>query len=422
MKKILFVILSLALSVRANAQVCFLSASQYTITGSASSAASGDFNGDNKKDIVVVGGKDSANSVSSSDFNGDGKLDLAITSSGKNKFLLRFGIGNGTFGAVTSFAVGSGPWGIISEDFNKDGKMDVALTNKDIDSVSVLIGNGNGGFGVATKYLVGSKPTALSIGDFNNDNNMDMVIANSNGSNISLLFGNSFGVFSSATNIAVNGNPNDILVSDFNGDGKVDIVTACSSSHRIDVLIGNGAGSFIPSSINFSSSIYPNALSSNDFNNDGKKDIAIADGGGYVKVLVGDGLGMFSTPLDFTVGTGAGFLISDDFNMDNKVDIVTSNVSVFINCTPLGVQEQSLKNEISIFPNPNNGIFSISTKNLNIESILEIYNMIGKKVHKSFLLGGQIEEKINISDYPKGIYCLMIKDKSHTYTSKITIE
>jgi hypothetical protein len=59
-----------------------------------------------------------------------------------------------------------------------------------------------------------------------------------------------------------------------------------------------------------------------------------------VSVLMGNGLGSFSSAINFSVGLSPGTIISADFNGDGKMDLVTtnansSNVSVLLNNLPI---------------------------------------------------------------------------------------
>ena len=52
--------------------------------------------------------------------------------------------GSGTFAAQTTYAVGSGPWGVATADFNGDGKPDIVVANWADNTVSVLLNQGSG--------------------------------------------------------------------------------------------------------------------------------------------------------------------------------------------------------------------------------------------------------------------------------------
>jgi uncharacterized repeat protein (TIGR03803 family) len=58
---------------------------------------------------------------------------------------------------------------------------------------------------------------------------------------------------------------------------------------------------------------------------------------------------------------------------------------------------------INIYPNPNNGSFTISLLNINDKCIVEIYNVLGQNVYSKFP-AHLSPLTINISSQPNGIY------------------
>jgi hypothetical protein len=73
----------------------------------------------------------------------------------------------------------------------------------------------------------------------------------------------------------------------------------------------------------------------------------------------------------------------------------------------------ALKNNygnVKVFPNPNNGKFSIESDMINEKSIIEIYNVLGEKVYK-VNLNADITE-INLSTQPKGIYLYRVIEQN----------
>lgn len=83
---------------------------------------------------------------------------------------------------------------------------------------------------------------------------------------------------------------------------------------------------------------------------------------------------------------------------------------------PLSIIQKIIQN-LSIFPNPNNGTFSIS--NLEKEGFIEIYDILGKKVHEQSINNNQV---VNIQTVSKGIYFAKIKSGDNIYkTEKIIV-
>lgn len=86
---------------------------------------------------------------------------------------------------------------------------------------------------------------------------------------------------------------------------------------------------------------------------------------------------------------------------------------------PVGIQEQfSDRNAIKTFPNPNNGLFTISDVGEN--STIEIVNILGKRVYTvNHVSGKQI---IDLRDQANGVYFLEVTDmQGKNFSSKIVI-
>jgi plastocyanin len=89
-----------------------------------------------------------------------------------------------------------------------------------------------------------------------------------------------------------------------------------------------------------------------------------------------------------------------------------------------GVAENSVKENISIFPNPSKGNFKIE---LNYSQSggkydLGIYNVRGAKVYSKTDLQQQNLTNIEIADLPKGIYILKLNGGKDTYSKKIVVQ
>lgn len=79
-------------------------------------------------------------------------------------------------------------------------------------------------------------------------------------------------------------------------------------------------------------------------------------------------------------------------------------------------------NSLSLYPNPNNGVFSISLKNAVGISEVEIYNALGEKVYATSSFKLQTTNEIDISASPKGIYFVKINDGTRVYDRKIVVQ
>ncbi|MBI3500510.1 MAG: T9SS type A sorting domain-containing protein [Bacteroidetes bacterium] len=94
-------------------------------------------------------------------------------------------------------------------------------------------------------------------------------------------------------------------------------------------------------------------------------------------------------------------------------------------CPLTAVNEISLENGISVYPNPTSGKFQIS--NLPAQaglksqiSNLEIYNVLGECIYKSLILNPK--SLIDLSSQPSGIYFLKVMAGKNSFDEKIIIQ
>jgi hypothetical protein len=288
------------------------------------SLAVGDFNGDDRPDIVApwsgssIGGVEvllgngdgsfqlargtstegnSALAMTVGDFDGDGKLDLAVTGftadylpgdpSAGSEISVLMGHGDGTFAVAGFYEVSSGLYApsIATGDFNGDGKIDLVFADQYADAVGVMLGDGNyGGFTAAQYFAAGSYPNSVAVADLNGDGKLDLVTEFS-----TVLLGNGDGTFQAAKDYA-SGSAGGVFVAvaDFNGDGKPDLVTD-HVDDSIGVFLGNGDGSFPSAQVYAAGG--PIAVAAGDFNGDGRPDVAAASTNpSTVSVLLNDGI------------------------------------------------------------------------------------------------------------------------------------
>jgi len=222
----------------------------------------------------------STNDYTLDDVNGDGKVDLLIADNGVR---IRFGNGNGTFGAATSYTMGPGASYMVRfVDLNGDGVKDL-LSSGDGGSgcVAIRFGAGSGTFGAAVSYAMNqSSALAVSTGDLNNDGFVDIFTYGDGGSDDEVIvrFGSAAGTFTAVKTIstqiqgAVQSAPSNFYAGDLNGDGHIDFAVG---GRDIAVIYGNGNGSFLAAQSYATNIDGVEGLAVGDINNDGVADIAV---------------------------------------------------------------------------------------------------------------------------------------------------
>ena len=95
--------------------------------------------------------------------------------------------------------------------------------------------------------------------------------------------------------------------------------------------------------------------------------------------------------------------------------VTTKTVSVMVSpCT--GIEKQQINSQLSIYPNPNNGEFTLVTET---EISLEIIDQLGRFVKTIEVKKGQNE--INLTGITQGIYLLSGSSNGKIYKGKMTI-
>ena len=278
------------------------------------------------------------------DLDGDGNLDVVIASghpdmlAGTNAVTAFFGRGDGTLIGPPAYRVGTGLNALAVADLNGDGKPDIAAASG---TVWILLSSGGGNFTTPVSIGLGSGVSASGIAaaDLRGVGKQDLVVGDFNGSGVYVLLNNGNGTFQAPVPYAVGGKVTSIAIGDFNGDGKLDIAV-CGASYNTGatagILLGKGDGTFQPIA-NLSGTANPVSLTAGDFNNDGVSDLAIADqgtwpsdyslpSGGGVVVYLSDGKGGFQSPVTYTAGIDASFVVAADVNGDHAPDLIVGTL------------------------------------------------------------------------------------------------
>ena len=211
------------------------------------------------------------------DFNGDGNPDLAVAQPSQGTLFnpapghinILLGNGDGTFQAPASLnipATGNfpDPWSITVSDLNRDGNADLAISGAVANTVEVMLGRGDGTFGAVASYAITGCCDVLAAGDFNGDGIPDLLVPGQAPSSMTFLFGNGDGSFRAGSSYGTGASQEGYFpaVGDFNGDGLPDIALNIARGGA-NVVLGStlAAGNLValsPSSVTVSVAPFAN--------------------------------------------------------------------------------------------------------------------------------------------------------------------
>jgi hypothetical protein len=127
-----------------------------------------------------------------------------------------------------------------------------------------------------------------------------------------------------------------------------------------------------------------------------------------------DGTGDFDDPEDLTGLTAGTYTV---VVMDGNGCAATTTVIVG---SQVGLNEFGMNATMSIYPNPNNGIFTVELTDMVSESLtLQVINVTGQIVFEADASSKLVD--VNISEFGNGTYTLRITDGTHNATEQIIV-
>lgn len=124
----------------------------------------------------------------------------------------------------------------------------------------------------------------------------------------------------------------------------------------------------------------------------------------------------------FTVPAGLG-VSSQSRLMVRAVDNYFLNVNTtnFTINSNLGVNDVT-KDQMEIYPNPSNGVFTIELNSKAANASYKIFNMEGKLVATNKISASQNKQQVNMSHLPNGTYVVQVENGSDTFSKKLIIK
>ncbi|MBL4651387.1 MAG: PKD domain-containing protein [Flavobacteriales bacterium] len=121
-------------------------------------------------------------------------------------------------------------------------------------------------------------------------------------------------------------------------------------------------------------------------------------------------------------GTYDVILIASNSNGNDTITF-TNYIEYISDCDGVGIEENSIENSFTIFPNPTTGNFNIEFNNLNADEYsLRIVNVVGQLVNFSLHTQNDRSINIDISNQKSGVYFIQITHDTETYTKHILLK
>jgi hypothetical protein len=335
---------------------------------------SGDFNGDGRKDLIVANklslafyegfgdgtfklpveihkpvGADLYEMVAG-DFDGAGGLDFAVADAANGKVYVFLNYSGGAVGPSQTLDTGalSSPRALAVGNMDGVLRADLIVSNNGTDSVMIFTNNGSGSFALSDTYAlsVGDKPWGVVTGEFTGDAALDVMVAlNGTTNSVAIISGNGTGGFEpfSKVNRNVNGPyPRSLAAADLDGDTRTDVLVgnygnpATTPTGTIYKMMNTGGGNF---SIALAAAVVrPSMIVIADILADGvPRDFGVVSQSANALFLFGGnstGAGNYTatafknnTSGVRATGTSPYALVIDDFDGDNRLDIVTNGTT-----------------------------------------------------------------------------------------------
>lgn len=138
------------------------------------------------------------------------------------------------------------------------------------------------------------------------------------------------GMFAQQVTYSCDGGPAMLHSSDLDGDGDMDLAATSYDSGDLSILFDDGEGVF-SSPVNYSIGVDAHTLGifASDLDGDGDIDLAIVDDfSGDVYIFLNNGDGSYGSPVAYQVFSG--YVYGADLDGDGDIDLATSNPNVTI--------------------------------------------------------------------------------------------
>ncbi len=278
---------------------------------------------------------DNSYSQTVADIDGDGDSDLLVNNSGQSRLLINDG--NGTFDDQSSTRLPVLDDTSIDADFGDvdgDGDLDLALASV-FGQNRIFINDGAGTFtdeSLSRLPFDAAQSMAVKLRDLDGDDDLDMVVANRDGRN-RILINDGSGNFvdESTLRLPADADPSfDLEIADLNGDGTPDLLIANQGTQN-RLLVNNGLGVFSDETVLRLPVLLATTLDAliTDIDGDGDPDLILAEGGEGLRLLINNGSGVFNDESGARLPALTDYVVKVDVadaDYDGDDDLILANM------------------------------------------------------------------------------------------------
>ncbi len=372
--------------------------------------------------------------VSWGDYDQDGDLDLLVNgqNGGPGDPAITTLVRNDGSGVFTEVpidipgVIGVSRW----IDYDGDGWPDVLTCGLGVtlsaDSTRLFHNNSNGTFTEVSTNLPDFLASYISVVDYDNDGDMDLFVPGesmpSSGFPLTKLYRNEGGGnFTEVPFPFINLATGTSKWADFDNDGDLDVLyDGLDSTGLLPVTViyrNDGEDDFTLMNTDLPGSGEPGTVDWADVDNDGDLDVLL---GGPTALLRNDGNNMYTdiTPPDFPFGAALSF---QDIDNDGDQDVLALGLpsTIFRNELLTGVNEPSNADKFSVYPNPAQTDFTLSTGETLKNARVDIVSMTGREIYQSVIVD---QTSVIHFDEPAGIYFVKITDDKGQNTLRLIVK
>ncbi|NGP89671.1 FG-GAP-like repeat-containing protein [Fodinibius halophilus] len=333
-----------------------------------SSSAWGDFDGDGNLDLVVTGDDVNGNPTAAiyrndgngtftdigagltdvdfsssdwGDYDGDGKLDLVVIGrnvNGNPTAIIYRNDGNGTFtdigAGLTGVDFSSSDWG----DYDGDGDLDLVVTGRDVNgnpTTMIYRNDGGGTFSTIGAGLAGVEDGSSDWGDYDGDGDLDLVVTgqDDNFNSTAMIYRNDGGGTFSFVGAGLTGvEGGSSAWGDYDGDGDLDLVVTgrdVNGNPTTMIYRNDGGGTFSTIGAGLAG-VEGGSSDWGDYDGDGDLDLVVTgqdvNGNPTTMIYRNDGGGTFSAIGAGLAGVEDGSSDWGDYDGDGDLDLVVTGV------------------------------------------------------------------------------------------------